>query len=453
MLINRIFLFLIALCIASTSYAAQKTVTVGTSGSKASLDTNFGNIQDNFTELYGNVDQSVKTTSNPVFNSINLSSGNIAANNTQVVKQWITGLSYTADISAVVYGGDIYVCTSTHTAGSTTEPGVGANWGDVWKFWGADIYQATMTAASQAEMEAGTETAIRSMSPLRVKQAIDALAGEGSMTYPGAGIPLSTGSAWGTSYSLTSLAAALDGEAWTFTGAVDLSGASSVTMGPLSFEGATVDAYKTTFSITDPTANRDINVLNMDSTIPAASSVDANGKILSAGLADTPSANGVSLFTAANYAAMRTLLDLESGTDFNAYDADIADLADGHLTGSKVDGYAVKTNSKATTYTIGTDDASEAFGGTIYVTSATTITAPAIAVGQNFCVVTIGDIAVSLDVNASDQMILDGVTLADGDKATNSSKAGDTICCQYYSADGQYCWSGTVLGGHWTDGN
>jgi hypothetical protein len=36
--------------------------------------------------------------------------------------------------------------------------------------------QATMTAASQAEMEAGTETALRSMTPQRVKQAITALA-------------------------------------------------------------------------------------------------------------------------------------------------------------------------------------------------------------------------------------------------------------------------------------
>lgn len=165
------------------------------------------------------------------------------------------------------------------------------------------------------------------------------------------------------------------------------------------------------------------------------------------------SANGLSLIGAANYAAMRTLLDLEAGTDFNAYDADLADLADGSLTGSKVAGYSAATASKATTYTIGTDSASEAYGGTIYVTSATTITAPAIATGQNYCAVTVGDIAVSLDVNASDKMILDGVTLSDGDKATNTSKSGDTICCQYYSADGQYCWSGTVLGGHWTDGN
>lgn len=111
------------------------------------------------------------------------------------------------------------------------------------------------------------------------------------------------------------------------------------------------------------------------------------------------------------------------------------------------------TNSKAADYTIGTDLADEAFGGTIYVTAAATVTAQAVAPGHNYCVTTIGDIVVSLDVNAADKMILDGVTLADGDKATNSSKSGDTICCQYYSADGQYCWSGTVLGGHWTDGN
>ena len=39
-----------------------------------------------------------------------------------------------------------------------------------------DSKQATLTAASQAEMEAGTEAGIRSMSPLRVAQAIAALA-------------------------------------------------------------------------------------------------------------------------------------------------------------------------------------------------------------------------------------------------------------------------------------
>lgn len=40
----------------------------------------------------------------------------------------------------------------------------------------------------------------------------------------------------------------------------------------------------------------------------------------------TPSANGLSLVTAANYAAMKALLDLEIGTDVQAYDADTAKL-------------------------------------------------------------------------------------------------------------------------------
>lgn len=44
--------------------------------------------------------------------------------------------------------------------------------------------EPAQTAASQAEMEAGTEAATRSMSPLRVKQAIDAHASGGSSSWP-----------------------------------------------------------------------------------------------------------------------------------------------------------------------------------------------------------------------------------------------------------------------------
>lgn len=113
----------------------------------------------------------------------------------------------------------------------------------------------------------------------------------------------------------------------------------------------------------------------------------------------------------------------------------------------------MKTASKAAAYTIGTDDADEAYGGTIYVTSAATITAPAVTAGMNFTVVTIGAIAVSLDVNASDRMYLDGTALADGDKATNTSTTGDTITCAYESSAGWFCWSGSPDGDHWTDGN
>lgn len=99
------------------------------------------------------------TTDNPSFLSVHASGGNLAAANKQVVKAWQTGLPYVTQETAVVHGGKIYICTFSHTAGETTEPGVGADWDTVW-----------------AEVQ-----------------------GSGSMTYPGSGIPISTGSAWGTS--------------------------------------------------------------------------------------------------------------------------------------------------------------------------------------------------------------------------------------------------------------
>jgi hypothetical protein len=61
----------------------------------------------------------------------------------------------------------------------------------------------------------------------------------------------------------------------------------------------------------------------------------------------TPSANAQSLVTAANYAAMRALLDLEAGTDFNAYDATLASLAayntNGLLTQTAADTFTGRT--------------------------------------------------------------------------------------------------------------
>lgn len=73
------------------------------------------------------------TSSNPSFNSVHASGGNLAAANAQVTKKWITGLSYTADVTSVIHGGKHWIAKTTHTAGSTTEPGVGANYNDAWK--------------------------------------------------------------------------------------------------------------------------------------------------------------------------------------------------------------------------------------------------------------------------------------------------------------------------------
>lgn len=73
------------------------------------------------------------TSDNPAFSSVMSSTGNILMANTQVTGKWITGLGYTADVTSVIHGGKHWICTSSHTAGSTTEPGVGASYGTVWE--------------------------------------------------------------------------------------------------------------------------------------------------------------------------------------------------------------------------------------------------------------------------------------------------------------------------------
>jgi hypothetical protein len=111
-------------------------------------------------------------------------------------------------------------------------------------------------------------------------------------------------------------------------------------------------------------------------------------------------------------------------------------------------GLKANTISKAANYTLGTDAATEAYGYTVYVTSAATITLPAVAVGMSVAVVTIGAIAVSVDPNAADKIYLDGAALSDGDKITNTSTSGDVAVLTYYGADG---WYASTNG--WTDGN
>jgi hypothetical protein len=108
-----------------------------------------------------------------------------------------------------------------------------------------------------------------------------------------------------------------------------------------------------------------------------------------------------------------------------------------------------KITSKITAgnYTVGTTSALELKGGVIYVTGAATITIPAVADGDSFTVVTVGAVAVSIDPNASDLIVLDGVALDDGDKITNLSTAGDIAVLTYYDATG---WHASTNG--WTDG-
>ncbi len=132
---------------------------------------------------------------------------------------WVTATSYELN-NLVSENGSTYICTETHTSGTfatdlaankwavvaskgATGGGTGDlvaanNLSDVANVATARTNlgaQAALTAASQGEMEAGTEATIRSMSPLRVAQAIAALAGNptlvrttftasGNLTFP-----------------------------------------------------------------------------------------------------------------------------------------------------------------------------------------------------------------------------------------------------------------------------
>lgn len=86
------------------------------------------------------------------------------------------------------------------------------------------------------------------------------------------------------------------------------------------------------------------------------------------------------------------------------------------------------------------------YGGTFLCDVTGTIQLPAVAVGMNFTIITVGAIAVVVEPNASDNMILDGVQLDDADSATNLSTSGDIIFFQYHSAAG---WVASSNG--WTD--
>lgn len=82
-----------------------------------------------------------------------------------------------------------------------------------------------------------------------------------------------------------------------------------------------------------------------------------------------------------------------------------------------------------------------------YVTGAATLTMLAVDADTDFEVITNGAVAVSVDPNASDLLILDGTALDDGDKITNTSTAGDSARIRYYDATGAFASTNG-----WTDG-
>lgn len=142
---------------------------------------------------------------------------------------------------------------------------------------------------------------------------------------------------------------------------------------------------------------------------------------------------------------MLSLMDDETGTGTMVFNTSPTFAGAVTHAGIKIQTHSITTDS--------TLAAALCYGGVFYVPEAQTITLPAIASGMSMTFITIGAVAVSINPNNSDKMILDGTGLADGDKATNTSTTGDMIVFTYLSADGWYAASGSNDGDLWTDGN
>jgi hypothetical protein len=141
-------LFFTATClllVSSPAFAAKQTIGAADTGAqtRTKLNANFTELYDadatkaNITcfasaEAFGACFDLDWISANPSFNSVHASGGNLAAANKQVTKAWQSGLSYTAGVTSVIHGGQHYIAKTTHTAGSTSEPGVGASWETDW---------------------------------------------------------------------------------------------------------------------------------------------------------------------------------------------------------------------------------------------------------------------------------------------------------------------------------
>jgi hypothetical protein len=105
-------------------------------------------------------------------------------------------------------------------------------------------------------------------------------------------------------------------------------------------------------------------------------------------------------------------------------------------------------------YVVGTEDPREAYGGVIYVTEAAKVIAPTKVDGMNFTVVTVGNVAVAVDVVDDAKIYLDGTLLAANKGAVNTSTNGDIANFTSYPGTGDDAWyvlTGTQSGDVWTE--
>lgn len=77
---------------------------------------------------------------------------------------WVTATAYAKD-DAVSYGGSSYIATSAHTAGATTEPGVGVDWATVWDLVAQKGAQGDPGAAGAVILDDLTDVDVTTVAP------------------------------------------------------------------------------------------------------------------------------------------------------------------------------------------------------------------------------------------------------------------------------------------------
>lgn len=455
-------IFLTATClllVSSPAFAVKQTITSTDTGaqSRTKLDANF-------TELYDG-----------------------KADKTAAVRYWsdwpTTGPNNVLAVNTIVaYGGSLYKVTQEITkTGSTADPET------------LTAYFSEVTGGSDYTLPTATDTVLGGVkvgARLSITDGVlsaDVQTGEGSMVYPGAGIPNSTGSAWGTSYTvgtgannlvqlnassqLPAVSAALLTNFPTLnqntTGtSAGLSGTPNITVGTISAGAAgfavDADGDVTAKSVTITRTTSPTTIRFYEGTGGGNNYIDLT---LSGNLSGDSAINLDTMFTSTQLTTPiivdgSTLTFDESAADPN--DADVAlSVTDGVFKIAAVNGAnnedltvdldqtantailgsstgltlittgsiplngAINVVGKSSDYTIGTDNTNEAYGSIFFNTAASTrtFTLPSAVAGMSVCIKNLQGVAQILRLDA-----------ATGDYIVKSTGARTSASGEYYGA-------------------
>lgn len=186
--------------------------------------------------------------------------------------------------------------------------------------------------------------------------------------------------------------------------------------GTVLLEGTTQDAFETTVTLVDPTADRTITLPDSDGTValnPYGASIEFEGA------------------TANDYETTVTVVDPTADRTITVPDA----------TGTvRLDRVLLKTAN----YVASVADAT---GVVINTTNAMTVTLPAVAAGLNLCVFNGDGADIKIDPPGTNTIL--ALTNGNGDRLTNTT-IGDSVCLVGLNTSS---WMAMERVGTWSDGN